>query len=183
LQKKVHLDANRISYKYFESYNIEYIITKRKYSSEVLDFIKSKHPDALFRCGWGIIKEPLLSITPTGILSYHHGNIRKYRGHPPAFWQFLNKEKSVGVTIQILEDGIDCGAIVKETQIPIYAIDTYESLNRRVYTMTYSLIVEACQLMDSNNFIPKKLSPDELGPIYSLPKFYQLINFILLNYS
>ena len=65
-QKRFHdSELTIIAEQYFEKKNIPFIITERKYSKKVLNFIQSVNPDALFRIGWGIIKEPLLSISPT----------------------------------------------------------------------------------------------------------------------
>ena len=177
-QKRFHNNVSIDAVEYYKKINIPFITTQSKYSSEVLKFIKSTNPDVLFRIGWGIIKEPLLSISPIGILSYHHGNIRKYRGQPPGFWQLYNKEREAKVTVQILEEGIDCGAIIAEVDVPIYSRDSYKSFNRRLYTSSYDLVAKACKNL-SNNYKPKIIPESELGHLYTTPTFYQWVKFNL----
>lgn len=133
----------------------------------------------MLRIGWGIIKEPLLSLTPKGIISYHHGDFQKYRGIPPCFWALYYGESEMKVTIQILSEGVDCGPIVKEKVIPIYKNDSLKALHRRTYTQTYSLAAEACKLLNNDRFIPHKLLKEKLGPLYTTPSFLQIIKFIV----
>ena len=179
IQKRFHdSELTIIAEKYYEKKDVPFIKTEKKYSSEVLRFIKSTNPDALFRVGWGIIKEPLLSISPIGILSYHHGDMRKYRGQPPGFWQLYNNEREEKVTIQILDKGLDCGAIVSEVNVPIYSRDSYKSFNRRLYASSYDLAAKACKKL-SNNYNPQKISESELGHLYTTPTFYQWVKFNL----
>lgn len=178
IQNRLHSNVIIIAEDYYKKKNIPTIKTRKKYSNEVLEFIKSTNPDALFRIGWGIIKEPLLSVSPIGILSYHHGNIRKYRGQPPGFWQLYNNEKEAKVMIQILEEGIDCGAIVAEIDVPIDSKDSYKSFNRRLYTSSYDLAAKACKKL-SNNYKPQKIKESELGHLYTTPTFYQWVKFNL----
>jgi methionyl-tRNA formyltransferase len=72
-------------------------------------------PDLLLLIGgFGIIKAPLLDLAPQGVLSYHHGDMREYRGQPPAFWELYNGEKPNRVTVQRLSPGIDCGQPIVE---------------------------------------------------------------------
>ncbi len=175
MESSFHLPIHKKADEYFEERNIPTLISEEKYSASVVDFIRSKSPDALFRTGWGIIKEPLLSLTPIGVLSYHHGDIRRYRGMPPCFWQLYHNESSMKVTVQILSGGLDCGLIVKEKAIPIGKSDTLKTLHRRAYTETYSMASEAMNLLNNKRFQPVQLSQEELGPIYSTPMVMQLV--------
>ena len=80
-----------------------------------MEAIARRTPDVLLRIGgFGIVKEPLLSLCRAGVLSYHHGDMRRYRGQPPAFWELYHGERSIGrirrdavehVTRRTLEDG------------------------------------------------------------------------------
>lgn len=175
IEYNFHSDFKMLAEIYFKEKKIPILVTSKKYDDKVIKFIKLKKPDAFFRIGWGFIKEPLLSLSPKGILSYHHGDLRKYRGMPPCFWQLYYGETEMKVTIQLLRDGIDSGPIVKEKTIPIYKNDTLKILNRRAYIQTYGMAAEACELLSTNSFIPHELSKNEFGKIYTVPNFMQLI--------
>ena len=107
------------SYDFFTRSSTWCVFSDDLYSERTIAYIKSRRPDVIFRSGFGIIREPILSLAPHGVLSYHHGDMRKYRGQPPAFWELYDGERQMKVTVQELSAGLDCGTIIKEMTIPI----------------------------------------------------------------
>jgi len=164
---------------YFKGKGVPILCTSQRYSDETVTFIRFQRPYAMFAMDFGLIKEPLLSLTPKGVISYHHGDFRKYRGIPACFWPMYNGETEMKVTAQILSTGIDCGPIVKEKVIPIHRTDNLRVLNRRAYVQAYPMIADACKLLDSGKFIPQKLPKTELGPVYTAPTPTQWVKFIV----
>ena len=110
---------------FFKTTSVPCILTHDLYSSETIEQIRIAEPDVIFRFGFGIIREPILSLAPSGVLSYHHGDMRKYRGQPPAFWELYHGEMEMGITVQVLSAGLDSGAIIVEKKIPIRPNDTW----------------------------------------------------------
>ena len=62
------------------------------------------------------------------ILSFHHGDPRKYRGRPAGFYETFNGEKSIGSMVQILNNNIDKGRILAYSDTPLFKISYYKSL-------------------------------------------------------
>ena len=60
--------------------------------------MQKKKIKLIIRFGLGIIKTNLA----TPIMSFHHGDPRKYRGRPSGFYEIANKEKIQGQVVQIL---------------------------------------------------------------------------------
>lgn len=60
--------------------------------------------------GMGLLKVP--QELDCKILSYHHGDPRKYRGRPAGFYELLAGESSVGQIVQIISNRLDAGAVV-----------------------------------------------------------------------
>jgi folate-dependent phosphoribosylglycinamide formyltransferase PurN len=145
------------------------------YAETTLDFIRGTRPDCIFRFGFGFIHEPVLSLAPKGVISYHHGNIRSYRGQPVAFWELYAGEREMGVTIQVLREKLDAGKIVLERRIAIRPSDTWKSLERRAYDESRSMIHEACLLLDQDEFRPQEVPDAELGKLYMIPNFRQWV--------
>ena len=80
--------------------------TMAPYSKATIEKVKSYDLDMLLLIdGFGIVKKRMLDTAKIGVLSYHHGNMRNYRGMPPAFWELYNNETEMGVTVQILTAG------------------------------------------------------------------------------
>jgi folate-dependent phosphoribosylglycinamide formyltransferase PurN len=152
--------------------------TKDIYSQESLDFIRKKNPDILLLIGgYGIIKEPMLSLALHGILSYHHGDMRKYRGQPPAFWELYNGEKEMGVTVQILTAGLDCGIPVVEKTIEIRTNDTYRKLHDRAMTESISMMHEALMKLEEGCPLPGRI--ESPGKIYTIPNLRQWLSLLV----
>ena len=143
------------------------------YSPETVKQICSCRPDVIFRSGFGIIREPILSIIPYGVLSYHHGDMRKYRGQPEGFWELYHGEKEMKVTVQRLSAGLDCGTIVKEMTIPIRRDDTWARLYNRAYSMSSDLALDAIRLCVRSDSQGVSLSKHELGKLYTTPNLRQ----------
>ena len=155
---------------------IDYIETTNPYSIETIEKIKAYNLDILILTGgFGIVKTPLLNITPQGVLSYHHGNMRKYRGMPPAFWELYNNEQEMGVTVQLLSPGLDRGIPVEEITIQIHRKDTLKSLESKAMQQSEIMLWKALSRLASGTFHPVKIQ--EYGKIYTLPNLRQWLFF------
>ncbi len=162
---------------YCDSHNIDVIETKKPYSSETIDKIKAYNLDILFLLGgYGIVKKPLLEVTPLGVLSYHHGNMRNYRGMPPALWELYNNEKEMGVTVQILTPGLDRGTPITEKNIEIKKGDNLKRLETRAYDQSAGMLHTAIKKISDKNFEAEKI--ESFGKVYTLPNLRQ---WIMLN--
>ena len=144
------------------------------YSETTIQKLKDRQPETLVMLGgFGIIKEPLLSLAPNGILSYHHGNMRKYRGQPVGFWELYNNETEMGVTVQRLSAGIDKGIPIVEKTIPIENADSVTSLRERALQESTPMLHEALQKIQNPDFFPTII--EEYGPIYTIPNLRQYL--------
>ncbi len=159
---------------FFASKGVECVETIQPYSEESVAKIMHWSPDVMVMLGgFGIVKEPLLSMAPQGILSYHHGNMRKYRGQPVGFWELYNGETEMGVTVQRLAAGIDKGTPIVEKVIPIEKNDDVNSLSNRALMSSTSMMHEAVQLLVDTSYSPNEIR--EFGPIYTLPNLRQYL--------
>lgn len=148
--------------------------TTTPYSDDNAQRLKSLQPEAMVMLGgFGIVKEPLLSLAPQGILSYHHGNMRKYRGQPVGFWELYNGETEMGVTVQRLAAGIDKGTPIVEKTIPIKKGDRQNTLCDRALTESTGMMHEALLRVSQPDYQPAVI--DQYGPIYTLPNLRQYI--------
>jgi len=163
--------------KIFVKNQIEIIETKTPYSDATINRIKKFELDALLLVGgFGIIKEVLLNTTPKGVLSYHHGNMRKYRGMPPALWELYNNENEMGVTVQVLAPGLDCGIPIEEKTIEIRKSDTLKKLQNRASEQSIDMLYKALKKLSDKEFVPEKI--ETFGEVYTLPNLKQ---WIILN--
>lgn len=163
---------------YFRTLNIDVLKTTDLYSESTRSTIESYFVDVLVLLGgFGIIKKPLLSLCPHGILSYHHGNMRKYRGMPPAFWELYNGRNDMGLTVQKLTERLDCGVPVVEKTVEIELNDNLRTLRNRAYGMSEVMMHQALKNISRKNFKPESIK--YFGKVYTLPNLKQ---WLILNY-
>ena len=77
---------------------------------QVLDQLGKWHPDVAVKFGMGLLKVP--EALECKILSYHHGDPRRFRGRPAGFYELLGDVPSVGQIVQIISSRLDSGAVV-----------------------------------------------------------------------
>ena len=166
---------------FFTAHDIPCIETQNPYTKETAERLSDLRPETMVIIGgFGIIKEPLLSLAPRGILSYHHGNMRKYRGQPVGFWELYNNETEMGVTVQRLSAGIDKGTPIVERSIPIERKDNITTLREKALGNSTDMMHEALRLIQQPDFKPTII--DQYGPIFTLPNLrqYLMLQFKLL---
>lgn len=162
------------SREFFSSHGIDYTETQHPYTEETAQTLHALQPEAMVMLGgFGIVKEPLLSLAPNGILSYHHGDMRKYRGQPVGFWELYHNEKAMGVTVQRLSAGIDKGTPIVEMSISIKKDDTVSTLSERAFDCSTAMMHEALQKIQNPEFSPTSI--EKYGPIYTLPNLRQYL--------
>jgi len=157
--------------------HVECLETAQPYSPETCEQIRARHLDLLVLVsGFGIIREPLLSVCPRGILSYHHGDMRKYRGMPPGLWELYHGERQIGITVQRIAARLDEGIPIEEKHLPIHPTDTLGTLHARLRAQDQGMLYAALKKMADPAFQPPVLR--EFGKVYTLPNFRQ---WTLLN--
>lgn len=126
-----HTDSKNIK-RIFYDQPTEYLITnvdklevKDVNSVNVEDFILSKSPDLVIVNGTSIIKAPILELVSQRIINIHVGITPEYRGTHGGFWAMYNGEpEMVGVTVHLIDSGIDSGAILFQERVAVEHNDT-----------------------------------------------------------
>jgi folate-dependent phosphoribosylglycinamide formyltransferase PurN len=144
-----------------------------KLPSEAISALENT--DIAIRFGFGIIKGKTLDAPTHGVLSYHHGDITKYRGRPVGFYEFINNESVAGVTVQRLSERLDAGEIVATTHCEIADCRSLREVRERLFTASPPLLSEAViRLRDER---PSR-KPETLGTIYSTPAASDVLRYI-----
>ncbi|MGQ0607070.1 MAG: methionyl-tRNA formyltransferase [Chloroflexota bacterium] len=90
-----------------------------------------------------ILRAPLIGTARIAALNLHYGPLPRYRGVSPIAWALLNGEASHGVTLHVIEPGIDSGPIVTGTDVPIRPNDTGRTLYDRCVDAGIGLMADA----------------------------------------
>jgi len=134
-----------------------------------------ENTDIAIRFGFGIIKGEVLDAPTYGVLSYHHGDMTKYRGRPAGFYEFINNESVAGVTVQRLSEQLDAGEIVATTYCEIADCKSLCEAQERLFTTSPPLLSEVVIRLRDERSLQK---PETLGTIYSTPAASDVLRYV-----
>lgn len=130
--------------------------------------VKDFHPDAGFVFGSSIIKDPLLSLIPSGkFINLHLGLSPYYRGSGTNFWPFVNEElEYVGATLLHIDAGVDTGDIICHVRPEIMAEDTVHTIGCKTIAKGATALVHCLEKLKQNEHLPRTKQWDEPGSKY-----------------
>jgi len=117
--------------------------------------IKSLQPDLIVVGAYGqILPKALLEIPKYGAINVHASLLPKYRGAAPIVWAILKGERITGVTIMMMDEGMDTGDILLQAEIPIGEKETGESLHDRLALLGAQLLAETVRRIKAGDIHP-----------------------------
>lgn len=138
--------------------------------------IQKEGIDLIFRLGFGILKGKILNCVPYGVLSFHDGDIEKYRGGGSRIQAYCNNEPYIYVVAQQITEKLDGGKIILKTPVDIRNLKSYRAVNQKISHTVTVMISKSIQLMNRQDFKP--FVPDlTQGQYYPFPA---IKNFPLL---
>jgi folate-dependent phosphoribosylglycinamide formyltransferase PurN len=95
-------------------------------SEECLAYLRELQPDLVIVHGTRIISKKILNGVPATFLNIHAGITPRYRGSHGAYWALVNGDtEHCGVTVHLVDAGIDTGNILYQGRIPLTARDNF----------------------------------------------------------
>ena len=126
-----------------------------------LDKIREMGADVLLSvAGNEVFRRPLIDLTPHGCLNLHTALLPKYRGLMPSFWVLKNRETHTGVSVFLVDDGIDTGPLVVQRKVEIGEM-SQDALIRHTKQIGMEMIVEAMDLLGQDGFEPAPNDDDQ----------------------
>lgn len=122
--------------------------------------------DVAVQNGVGILSGDVLTEPAYGVLSYHHGDIREYRGVLTHFWNYLNDDDTAGVTLLQLDESLDGGGIAAETTVDLRQCSTWSEVEVRKQLAGVPLLRHAIENFADPAFEPERVPEAELGRMY-----------------
>lgn len=116
---------------------------ERLRDSSIVEQLRALHPEVIVVAAFGQILPPsVLAIPPHGCLNVHASLLPKYRGAAPINAAILAGDQVTGVTIMLMEPGLDTGPILAQRVETILPDDTAESLSARLAVVGAQLLVD-----------------------------------------
>jgi len=113
-------------------------------SPNLPDFVKAMShlsPDLFIAVGYtNILKEQLLSVPRILAVNFHASLLPAYRGKHPVFWALRNGERWSGLTVHVMNTGIDTGDILYQVRIRTRKRDSVATLYDRIMARSVNLV-------------------------------------------
>jgi methionyl-tRNA formyltransferase len=119
------------------------------------DALSGLQPDLFVVVAYGqILPKPVLNIPKYGAVNVHASLLPGYRGAAPIAWAILKGEKVTGVTTMVMDEGMDTGDILLQTEVPIGDEETCENLHHRLGSLGAQLLLKTLEKMEAGNIRP-----------------------------
>ena len=141
--------------------DIPTIQPRRIKDEEAMDALRRLSPDLIVVAAYGQILRPeLLALPRYGCVNVHGSLLPRWRGAAPVQAAILAGDTETGITIMLMDAGIDTGEMLSKRAIPIEKYDTAETLFDKLAPLGAELLVETLPKYLSGEILPEK-QPEE----------------------
>ena len=99
--------------------------------------------DLIVTCAYGqIIPKEVLNLPKYGCINVHASLLPKYRGSAPIQWAILNGDNKTGITIMYMDEGMDTGDIITESEIEITKEDNVGTMHDKLAILGKDTLLE-----------------------------------------
>jgi hypothetical protein len=129
--------------------------------------LRRLRPDLVVLVGADLVPASMLEIPPLGTINPHYGLLPAYRGMNVTEWSVYHGDP-VGVTIHLVDAGVDTGPILLREEIALEPGETLASLRRRHQQLAARLLVEAAIALRDGTAHPQPQAVDEGRQYYRM---------------
>lgn len=133
-----------------------------------LDELRAFDADIFVVVAYGkILPKVILDLPKYGCLNIHGSLLPKYRGAAPIQWAIINNEKTTGITVMQMDEGLDTGPMLLKKEIDILENDTSDTMFDKLSSLGAKAILEALDLIKNNKeiYTPQDNSLASFAPI------------------
>ena len=110
---------------------------------ENLEELRRLAPDVIVVAAFGqILRREVLELPRFGCINGHASLLPRHRGASPIAGALLAGDQKTGVTIMLMDEGLDTGAILTQSALPIAQDDTAGTLTEKLSHLGADLLVE-----------------------------------------
>ena len=128
-------------------------------TAECVATIAGLRPDVNLSIAYDQIFGSAIRATAPWFLNVHAGKLPAYRGRNIINWAIINGETDMGVTVHLVDHGIDTGDILLQRILPIAWTDTYGDVLDHVVREIPTLVVNGLDLIASGEAQPRPQGP------------------------
>jgi len=128
--------------------------------------LQSYEPGAIVVAAFShILPRKVLDLPPHGCLNVHPSLLPRHRGPSPIAASLLAGDTETGVTIMLMDEGLDTGPILTQERVGIADTDTSGSLTDSLAALGANLLVDTVGRWADGDIAPRR--QDDLAATYS----------------
>ena len=140
-------------------------------SAEVVTQLVELHPDVIVVAAFGqILPLSVLDIPGCRCINIHPSLLPRFRGASPVASAILAGDEFTGVSIMLMDRGLDTGPVLARAQIPISAQETTGSLTAKLSLIAAQLLLEVLPRWSRGELTPQPQSEAEVTYSGSISK-------------
>lgn len=144
-------------------------------SNMCINALQEIKPDIIIVNGTRIISSEVLNCVNCPFINMHAGITPKYRGVHGAYWALYNNDiQNMGVTIHLVDEGIDTGNILYQERIEITPDDNFTTYP--IIQTSVGVKYEVKAINDIINGCLKTTTNDLTSQLYSHPTIFQYLH-------
>src|SRR2546422_289218 len=117
--------------------------------------IRAKRPDALVVAAYGLIlPQAVLDVAAHGALNIHASLLPRWRGAAPIQRAILAGDAQTGVSIMQMDAGLDTGAVLAQSGVPIAPDDDAGTLHDKLAALGAEMIVATLAEVQAGRVLP-----------------------------
>ncbi len=125
-------------------------------SEEVQAALRAWEPEVIVVAAFGLIlPNAVLEMPPHGCVNVHASLLPRWRGAAPVAAAILAGDQETGVTIMLMDEGVDTGPILAQKREPILPEDTTATLSERLAQLGADLLAETLPLWARGEIVPQ----------------------------
>lgn len=110
---------------------------------EHIAFLQVSAPDLIVSVMYTeVIPQQIIDIPTLGIINLHPSLLPAYRGPHPVNWAVINGETETGLTVHLMNSGVDTGDILLQRLVPIGFEDTTSIISQRIMALVPQAALE-----------------------------------------
>ena len=108
--------------------------------------LSALRPDVIVVAAYGkLLPASVFSTPPHGCLNLHPSLLPRYRGPSPVATAILDEEKTTGVTLMLLDEGMDTGPIIRQREWSLSGREDAESLTAALFRLGTKVLLESLE--------------------------------------
>ena len=146
--------------KYAKSENLKILQPKNLKNNDFIQELRSLEANLQIVVAFRMLPKIVWQMPKYGTFNLHASLLPSYRGAAPIHWAIINGETKTGVTTFFIDDKIDTGAIILQSETEISNSETVGLLHDKLMNLGAELVVKTVDLISKGNI--KTLKQPEL---------------------